>query len=96
MKPKTRGQKKKEIIVKDDDIQSKFTGEGYHYHGQVNASDVAEMIEKKISEKQQISLTAPSLELTQDNREQVILILLEEGYKVWEKEGLLYFEKIMV
>lgn len=36
------------------------------------------------------------LDLTKDNKEQVILILLEEGYKVWEKEGLLYFEKIMV
>lgn len=33
------------------------------------------------------------LSLTQDNKEQVILILLEEGYKVWEKEGLLYFER---
>ncbi len=33
------------------------------------------------------------LELTKENKEQVILILLEEGYKVWEKEGLLYFER---
>lgn len=48
--------------------------------------DLAELLSKTTPENNY-------LELTKDNKEQVILILLEEGYKVWEKEGLLYFER---
>lgn len=82
----TRGRKKKEIKSKITNVNMSSK-----YLTQKEIDSLFEEVKPLASKK---ALKENYLELTKDNKEQVILILLEEGYKVWEKEGLLYFEKI--
>lgn len=87
----TRERKPKEIIENKGFLKACDADEKAIYSAEKYTCFSKKELERR--DKQQITLTTPHLELTQDNKEQVILILLEEGYKVWEKEGLLYFER---